>query len=54
MAKMLRTTTDIDGNASLRCGCRSFRDFLNRLPHRVATIGRSGADITIRFISAMP
>ncbi len=35
-------------------GCRSFRDFLNRLPHRVATAGRSGADITIRLIPATP
>ena len=28
-------------------GCRSFRDFLARMSHRVATVGRSGADITI-------
>ncbi|WP_092558051.1 NYN domain-containing protein [Actinoplanes derwentensis] len=32
-------------------GCRTFRDFLTRLPHRVATAGRSGSDITIRLIT---
>lgn len=35
-------------------GCRTFRDFLNRLSHRVATAGRSGADITIRLIHTRP
>ncbi|MBV9140927.1 MAG: OST-HTH/LOTUS domain-containing protein [Pseudonocardiales bacterium] len=31
-------------------GCRSFRDFLARLGHRVRTAGRSGADITLALI----
>ena len=28
-------------------GCRSFRDFLNKMTHRVRPVGHSGADITI-------
>ncbi|MBB4966520.1 NYN domain-containing protein [Saccharothrix violaceirubra] len=28
-------------------GCRSFRDFLGRLGHRVAAVGTSGGDITL-------
>lgn len=31
-------------------GCRSFRDFLTRLSHRVTTVGQSGQDITIALI----
>lgn len=33
-------------------GCRTFRDFLSRLPHRVATVGSSGGDITVRLIAS--
>jgi hypothetical protein len=33
-------------------GCRTFLDFLNRLPHRVAIAGRSGNDITVRLVSS--
>lgn len=33
-------------------GCRRFRDFLARLPHRVRTVGQSGADITIQLTEA--
>lgn len=31
-------------------GCRSFRDFLAQLGHRVRTVGRSGHDITLALI----
>jgi hypothetical protein len=31
-------------------GCRSFRDFLSKLDHRVRTVGRSGHDITLTLI----
>ncbi|MFN2496456.1 MAG: NYN domain-containing protein [Pseudonocardiaceae bacterium] len=31
-------------------GCRSFRNFLSRLGHRVRTAGRSGDDITLALI----
>jgi hypothetical protein len=31
-------------------GCRSFRDFLNRLGHRVRTVGRSGHYITLALV----
>lgn len=31
-------------------GCRSFRDFLAKLEHRVRTVGRSGHDITLGLI----
>ncbi|MBX7270049.1 NYN domain-containing protein [Micromonospora sp. Llam7] len=31
-------------------GCRTFRDFLSRLEHRVTTVGRSGQDIVITLV----
>lgn len=33
-------------------GCRSFRDFLGRLNHRVRTVGSSGYDITLALIDS--
>ncbi|WP_410597807.1 NYN domain-containing protein [Amycolatopsis sp. lyj-23] len=35
---------------TLNYGCRSFRDFLAQLAHRVRTVGRSGNDITLALI----
>lgn len=35
-------------------GCRSFRDFLTKLGHRVRTVGRSGQDITLSLIDPPP
>jgi uncharacterized protein (TIGR00288 family) len=31
-------------------GCRSFRDFLARMAHRVAAVGASGSDITLAVV----
>ncbi|MGH3564925.1 MAG: NYN domain-containing protein [Pseudonocardia sp.] len=33
-------------------GCRSFRDLLTQLDHRVRTVGRSGGDITLALVDA--
>ncbi|RBM18619.1 hypothetical protein DI005_18140 [Prauserella sp. PE36] len=32
-------------------GCRSFRDFLARVAHRVTVVGASGGDITLALTS---
>lgn len=43
-AKMLALDSSFD---EANYGCRSFRDFLAHLGHRVRTAGRSGGDITL-------
>jgi hypothetical protein len=46
-AKMLALDSSFD---EANYGCRSFRDLLTRLDHRVRTAGRSGGDITLALI----
>jgi NYN domain/OST-HTH/LOTUS domain len=46
-AKMLALEPSFD---EANYGCRSFRDFLARLGHRVRTAGSSGSDITLALV----
>lgn len=48
-AKMLTLDPSFDEAAY---GCRSFRDFLAQLSHKVRIVGRSGHDITLSLIEA--
>ncbi|MEU3622788.1 NYN domain-containing protein [Amycolatopsis coloradensis] len=48
-AKMVALDPAFD---TIHYGCRSFRDFLARLKHRVRTAGTSGHDITLALITS--